>query len=73
MAADDPVEDPLVAYSGGYLARRDASRLLGLRDYAQLLVALGDADLPLPSPSAHEIEQQAAIFENIWKHVCNAA
>ena len=69
MAADDPVEYPLVAYSRGHLARRDAIRLLGLRDYAQLLVALGDADLPLPSPPGHEIEQQAAIFENIWKHV----
>ena len=44
-------DDPLLAYSQGRLARNEAIRRLGLRDYAELLVALGDADLPLPLPS----------------------
>ena len=58
--------DPLVAYSRGLLARNEAIRLLGLRDYAQLLVALGDADLPMPTPPPHEIENQAATFARLW-------
>jgi hypothetical protein len=36
-----------------------------LRDYAALLVALGDADLPMPPP--HEVENQAAIFARLWR------
>jgi len=64
----DPVtDDPLLAYSQGRLARSDAIRLLGLRDYAELLVALGDADLPMPLPSPHEIENQAVAFARLWK------
>lgn len=60
-------EDPLLAYSKGLLSRREAVRRLGLRDYADLLVALGDADLPMPLPPAHEIENQAATFAKLWR------
>lgn len=60
-------EDPLLAYSKGLLSRREAVRRLGLRDYAGLLVALGDADLSMPLPPAHEIESQVAIFVKLWK------
>lgn len=60
--ADTIASDPLVAYSRGLLARNDAIRLLGLRDYAELLVTLGDADLPMPLPPPHEIENQATTF-----------
>ena len=61
-----PQEDPLVAYSQGRLARRDAIRLTGLRDYADLLIALGEADVPMPRPSPRDIEDQAALFERLW-------
>jgi len=64
--SDNIVADPLVSYSRGLLARDDAIRRLGLRDYAELLVALGDADLPMPLPPLHEIENQAATFVNLW-------
>lgn len=60
-------EDPLLAYSKGLLSRSETVKRLGLRDYAELLVALGDADLPMPLPSPHEIENQAATFSRIWK------
>jgi hypothetical protein len=60
-------EDPLLAYSKGLLSKREAVRRLGLRDYADLLVTLGDADLPMPLPPAHEIENQAATFVKIWR------
>ncbi len=63
---DGAVADPLVSYSRGLLARDEAIRLLGLRDYAELLVALGDADLPMPLPPPHEIENQAATFVRLW-------
>jgi plasmid stability protein len=62
-----PDDDPLLAYSMGRLSRRDAIKLLGLRDYAGLLILLGDADLPIPRPSAQEIEDQAALFEKLWR------
>lgn len=66
--SDDAIaSDPLVSYSRGHLARAEAIRLLGLRDYAELLVALGDADLPPPLPPPHEIENQAATFARIWE------
>lgn len=58
--------DPLVAFSGGRIARDEAIRLLGLRDYAELLIALGDADLPMPLPTPEEIEAQASTFVMLW-------
>ena len=63
---DAIVVDPLVSYSRGLLARDEAIRLLGLRDYAELLVALGDADLPMPLPPPHEVENQATTFVKLW-------
>ncbi len=60
-------EDPLLAYSKGKIARDEAIRRLRLRDYAELLVALGDADLPMPLPPAHEIENQAVAFGKLWR------
>lgn len=64
---DNAVPDPLMLYSRGELSRADAVRELDLRDYAELLVALGDADLPMPMPSPHEIQNQALLFERIWR------
>lgn len=65
--SDPIVLDPLSAYSRGQLARDEAIRLLELRDYTELLVALGDADLPMPLPPPHEIENQAAVFAKLWR------
>lgn len=60
-------DDPLLAYSQGRLARNEAIQLLGLRDYAELLLALGDADLPMPLPPPHEVENQSVTFAKLWK------
>ena len=60
-------DDPLRGFSEGRLARADAIRLLGLRDYAELLVALGDAGLPMPLPAPHDVENQAVAFAKLWK------
>ena len=59
--------DPLLAFSQRLLTSREAVRLLGLRDYTDLLAALGEADLPIPMPPPHEIENQAATFVSIWR------
>jgi len=60
-------DDPLLAYSQGKLGRDEAIGLLGIRDYAELLVALGDAGLPMPLPPADDVENQALAFARIWK------
>jgi putative RNA 2'-phosphotransferase len=60
-------DDPLLAYSQGKLGRDEAIGLLGIRDYAELLVALGDADLPMPLPPPDDVENQALAFARIWK------
>lgn len=58
--------DALLEYSRGRLARADAISLLGLRDYAALLVALGDAGLLMPKHSAGEIEEEVRVFVRLW-------
>lgn len=63
----ETVLDPLMLYSKGELSRDDAIRMLGLRDHAELLMALGDADLPMPMSPPHEIENQAIAFEHVWR------
>lgn len=64
---EELVDDPLLAYSKGLLSRREAIRRLGLRDSGDLLIALGDAGLPMPLPPAQDIEEQAATFVTLWK------
>ena len=59
--------DPLVAFSGGRMAKEAAIRALGLRDYAQLLVSLGERNLPLPKLPAHELEAMTDTFVGLLK------
>ncbi len=59
-----PADDTLLAYSKGLLSRRDALQRLGMRDSADLLVALGDAGLPLP-PSG-DVDSHVATFVRLW-------
>ncbi len=54
--------DPLRAFARGLLSRREAIRATGVRDYAGLLAALGDAGLAPPRAPEREIEVQAALF-----------
>ena len=60
-------EAALRAYAAGTLSREDAVEALGLRDHADLLVSLGDANLTPPRPPAHVVEEQAATFEALWR------
>lgn len=49
----------LGAYADGRLSPRQAIDALDLRDFAELLVALGDTGLPMPQRSAAEVREQA--------------
>jgi len=55
-----------VAFSQGSITRQDAMDRLRVRDYAGLLVLLGDHDLAPPRPSIREIEDQAVLFGRLW-------
>ena len=57
----------LLAYSNGRIGQRDAVQALGLSDSAELLVALGDQNLPMPMPPEDEIERQVDTFVKIMK------
>ena len=63
---DRTEEDTLQAYATGMIARDEAIRRTGVRDYADLLVALGNAGLSPPRPPEHQIENEAATFARIW-------
>ena len=54
------------AYADGMIGRDEAIRRVGVRDYAGLLVALGDSGLSPPRPPEHQIENEAATFARIW-------
>ena len=64
--SEESENSPLQAYADGLMARDEAIREVGVRDYAGLLVALGDAGLRPPWPAEHEIENEAAMFVRIW-------
>ncbi len=57
----------LLAYSNGRIGQRDAVQALGLRDSAELLVALGDKNLPMPMPPADELARQVDTFVKMMK------
>lgn len=59
---DLPDTHPLVRFSRGQITRQVAIEQLHVRDFAELLVALGDADLPMPTPSEAQIEREVETF-----------
>lgn len=59
----------LLQYSEGKLSVRDACRLGGYRDSAELLLALAEVRLPFPRPPRHIIEQQAEDFAKVMKRL----
>ena len=64
---DLPDTHPLILYSRGQITRQVAIRALQIRDYAELLVALGDADLPMPMPSDAQIESEVETFREMMR------
>jgi hypothetical protein len=64
--ADEP-EDVLAAFSQGLATRQQAMNAVGARDYAQLLLVMGERGLAIPMPPAHVVENQADIFARVWR------
>lgn len=57
----------LEQYSAGTMSACVACVKLGLRDSADLLVALGDAGLPMPQPPEAEVREQASTFARLFR------
>lgn len=60
-------DDTLRAYAEGLITRREAVERLGVRDGADLLIALGESGLPPPGPPPHVVEAQAVLFAALWR------
>lgn len=57
----------LEQYSAGIISARVACVKLGLRDSADLLVALGDSGLRMPQPPEDEVRKQANTFASLFR------
>ena len=57
----------LEQYALGLVTKERAVEVLGLRDYSELLIALGAAGLALPIASEAELDEQVETFVRIWK------
>lgn len=64
----DAPDEPLLLFSRGLLTKEQAISAIGVRDYAELLVMMGDMDIPLPSLSSDEIDRQVNDFVDVWSH-----
>lgn len=64
---DLPDTHPLVLYSRGLISRHIAIDRMQYRDYATLLVALGEADLPMPMASDEQIEKEVETFRMLMR------
>lgn len=64
---DLPDTHPLVQFSRGQISRQVSIDRLRFRDYATLLVALGDADLPIPMPTDEQIEREVETFRMLMR------
>ena len=62
-----PDTHPLVLYSRGQISRQVAIDRMHYRDYATLLVALGEADLPMPMPSYEQTAVEVETFRKLMR------
>jgi hypothetical protein len=63
----DSANDPLIAFSKGEIDKSQAIEQTGLRDYAELLVALGDRGLDLPRLPPHEVDAMTESFVRLCR------
>jgi hypothetical protein len=59
--------DPLLRFSRGLLTKDQALSEAGLRDYAELLITMGNVDLPIPSLPQEDIDKQVKEFTEMWR------
>ncbi|MGZ8944190.1 MAG: hypothetical protein ACXW1W_02055 [Methylococcaceae bacterium] len=58
--------DALLKFSKGLLTKEQAIDVVGVRDYAELLRMLGDANIPLPSLPQEELDRQVEAFVDLF-------
>ncbi|OYU90878.1 MAG: hypothetical protein CFE29_08665 [Bradyrhizobiaceae bacterium PARB1] len=63
----DGTGDPFLAFSKGEIGKAQAIKRAGLRDYAELLVALGDRGLALPALPPHELSAMTETFVRLYR------
>jgi len=66
-AAPPQIDDPLVAFSEGRMTKEAAIKATGVRDYAQLLLSLGERNLPMPRLPGHEVEAMADTLVRLYQ------
>ena len=59
--------DPLVDFSKGLVSKEKAIKEAGLRDYSELLPALGKRNLPLPTLPEKELQRMTSEFMEVLK------
>lgn len=58
-------QNTLVLFSKGLITKEEAVEKLGFRDYAELLIALGEVDLPIFTLPEEELEKQANLLAEL--------
>jgi len=59
--------EALLKFSKGLLTKEQAINAVGVRDYAELLPMLGDANIPLPLLPQEELDRQVETFVDLFR------
>lgn len=59
--------DPLMDFSKGSISKEKAIKEAGLRDYSELLPALGQRNLPLPALPEKDLQRMTSEFIEVLK------
>ena len=60
--------EALMKFSKGLLTKEQTINAVGVRDYAELLPMLGDANIPSPSLPEEELDRQIGMFVDIFRN-----
>lgn len=60
--------EALMKFSKGLLTKEQTINAVGVRDYAELLPMLGDANIPSPSLPEEELDRQVEMFVDIFRN-----
>ena len=60
--------EALLKFSKGLLTKEQAINAVGVRDYAELLPMLGDANIPLPALSPEELDRQVETLVDLFRN-----
>ena len=60
--------EALLKFSKGLLTKEQAINAVGVRDYAELLPMLGDANIPLPALPPEELDRQVETLVDLFRN-----